>query len=297
MEFVLLHNEEDYLNFKKLKPIKKTLNTKVKFICSLCNKESIKVFKCLNYPFVCKHCSNKLAQLDINVKNKKKTTCLNRFGVENCFESIDKMNAAKRTKLERYGNENYNNRKQAKQTCLIKYGYESPSKSPIIQEKMKESCFKKYGVDNYFKTLECRIKNYNAFISKDGYSLRSKKEQLLYEYISQNYEGDIILNNRTILNGKELDIYLPDLKLAFEFDGTYWHADPRFYNEDFVFTLKRNLTAKEIWKIDEEKNKLCQDVGIKIIHIKEYDWDNNNLETKHYILENIHKLINEEKNG
>lgn len=296
MELTFLHNEIEYLSYKQNKPIRKTLNSKVKFICSVCNKEAIKTFKCLNYPFVCKHCKNKLSQLDINVKTKKKMTCISRYGVDNCFKSKDKINLSKQTKLERYGNKNYNNREQAKQTCLKHYGCNTPAQSKLVQEQIKKTFIKKYGVDNYFKTLECRLKNFNAFISKDGYSLRSKKEQKLYEYINENYNGNIILNNRTILNGKELDVYLPDLKLAFEFDGTYWHADPRFYDENFVFTLKRYLTAKEIWNIDAKKDKLCESLNIKIIHIKEYDWDKNNDIIKQLILKEISNKI-EEKNG
>jgi hypothetical protein len=44
------------------------------------------------------------------------------------------------------------------------------------------------------------------------------------DFIKSIYNGKIITNNRKILKGKELDIYLPDEKLAIEFDGIYWHS-------------------------------------------------------------------------
>ena len=82
-----------------------------------------------------------------------------------------------------------------------------------------------------------------------------------------------------MLSGKEIDIYLPDLKLGFEFDRTYWHADPRFYKEDTIIEHK-HVTAREIWQRDKEKDILCESKGIKLIRIKEYDWVNFNEKEK-----------------
>ena len=39
----------------------------------------------------------------------------------------------------------------------------------------------------------------------------SQGEEEIKEFISQNYSGKIIFNDRTILDGKELDVYIPDL--------------------------------------------------------------------------------------
>ena len=38
-----------------------------------------------------------------------------------------------------------------------------------------------------------------------------------------------------------VDLYL---KLGFEFDGTYWHADPRFYDESYFISKKHFKTHK-----------------------------------------------------
>lgn len=51
----------------------------------------------------------------------------------------------------------------------------------------------------------------------------SKEENTLYEYIKSIYDGNIIQSNRSILSGKELDIYLPDYKIAIEYNGLYSH--------------------------------------------------------------------------
>lgn len=104
----------------------------------------------------------------------------------------------------------------------------------------------------------------------------SSGEKELKEFIQTIYNKEIVNNDRKTLKGKELDIYLPDLKLAFEFDGTYWHADSRFYNENYYLPAK-NKTAKEIWEYDNEKDKLAKEIGITIIHIKQYDWENDRI--------------------
>lgn len=49
-------------------------------------------------------------------------------------------------------------------------------------------------------------------------------ENELYEFIVENYSKDVIKNCKNIISS-ELDIYLPDDKIAFEFNGLYWHSD------------------------------------------------------------------------
>lgn len=83
----------------------------------------------------------------------------------------------------------------------------------------------------------------------------SKLEIEFQNFIKQNYTKNIILNNTTILSGLELDIYLPELKLAFEFNGTYYHSD---LYKDKNFHLK--------------KTKECNKQNIKLIHIWDTDW-------------------------
>lgn len=59
----------------------------------------------------------------------------------------------------------------------------------------------------------------------------------------------IIPNDRTVLEGKEIDILLPDLNIGFEYDGIYWHKDRKQY--------------------DKEKDDLAWYKGIILYHINE----------------------------
>lgn len=87
---------------------------------------------------------------------------------------------------------------------------------------------------------------------------RSNLEQELLDFIKSCYNGVIIANDRTILEGKEIDILIPDLKLGFEFTGLYWHAE------------KQNPENKHLlWKMQYAfKN------GITLITIFEDEWLN-----------------------
>lgn len=76
------------------------------------------------------------------------------------------------------------------------------------------------------------------------------------------------------------------MNIAFEFDGTYWHCDPRFYAPDYIMKVK-NITAKEIWEKDAEKDQLCLDKNVILYRVKEYDWKND----KDRIKQEIKNLI------
>jgi len=78
----------------------------------------------------------------------------------------------------------------------------------------------------------------------------SKPEMEIYNYIKSIYDGPIIQSDRSIIPPKELDIYLPELKIAFEINGEYWHNSeqkPKNYHVD---------------KTDE-----CKKLGIQLYHI------------------------------
>lgn len=50
------------------------------------------------------------------------------------------------------------------------------------------------------------------------------------------------------------DLYIPDLNMIIECQGTFWHRDPRFYAEDYT---AHNKTSGEIWKHDELKRQIA----------------------------------------
>jgi len=82
----------------------------------------------------------------------------------------------------------------------------------------------------------------------------SIKEHELFNFIKSFYNKEIILSYRKLKY--ELDIYLPDINLSFEFNGIYWHSD--IYRDKYYHHNK--------WKV-------CYDNNIKLITIWEDDWN------------------------
>ena len=69
-------------------------------------------------------------------------------------------------------------------------------------------------------------------------------------------EENIIRNDRTVLDGNELDVYIPSKNLAFEFDGLYWHSE-----------IKKPEKRYHLNKTQE-----CEKKGIQLIHVFEDEW-------------------------
>lgn len=107
-------------------------------------------------------------------------------------------------------------------------------------------------------------------------------EKELLEYIKKIYKGEIIANCRNELDGLEIDIFLPELKLGFEFQGDLWHANPLLFDENFVNPIN-GKSYKEIHEKDEHKMKIAQEKGITLVEIWETDWVENNKKTKRMI--------------
>ena len=106
-------------------------------------------------------------------------------------------------------------------------------------------------------------------------SISSKAEKEIQEYIAKIYNGTIINNDRnTILNPEtqyylELDVYLPELSKAIEYNGVYWHSLPN--------------------SNDKIKKKLCKNKNIDLLIINE----ENYIENREMCLKVIEKFIKE----
>ena len=81
-----------------------------------------------------------------NAKHAKQNSdkaILKKYGVDNIFKLKETHEKSKQTKLERYGDEKYNNIEQNKKTCLEKYGVDNASKTDFIKKVISEKYFKR----------------------------------------------------------------------------------------------------------------------------------------------------------
>ena len=210
------------------------------------------------------------------IREKGKKTNLKRYGVEYSQQSKEVKEKVKKTNLERWGVECNLQleecKEKIKETCLEKYGVDNPMKSDLIRKKY-------YNIsndENYLNYINNKIskficdKGHEFEIPSDNYISRknnkisicticnpigdsqSLKEKELFKYIQSIYSGEIIQSYR---DGLEIDIYLPDLNLGFEFNGLYWHSD-KFLKKDYHLN----------------KTKYFKEKNIRIIHIWEDDF-------------------------
>lgn len=91
---------------------------------------------------------------------------------------------------------------------------------------------------------------------KCGHQL-SKNEEEIYEYVcSLVGEENVIHRDTKVLDGKELDIYIPKYNFAIEYNGLRWHSEEFGKNKYYHY----------------EKTKKCNEAGITLFQIFEDEY-------------------------
>jgi hypothetical protein len=209
---------------------------------------------------------------------KSKQTYLDRYGVDNYSKTEEYKIKSKKTYLERYGVDNFTKtdefRKKSKVKNISKFGTKTLFESENYRNKNFDICKSDYYlryIGDSISLFKCDLGKEHTFeISTDNYygrkysknslcticypisERRSIKESELFEFISKVYNGSIITNYKDYY---EIDIYLPDLNLGFEFNGIWWHSD-KYKDSNYHIN----------------KSKYFEERNIRIIHIWEDDW-------------------------
>lgn len=218
-----------------------------------------------------------------STQRKHKESVKRKYGVDHALQSKSLIDKSKNTKLIRYGIDTYNNIDKAKHTKLEKYGdanyngnrkrTETKYETIIDNWKHITPLFTKDSFSGVSKnqryTFQCVECDYifdacinNGYIPRckacamKKVNVQSNGEREIISYIKSIYTGNVLERDRTILNGKELDIYLPDKNIAIEFNGIYWHSESQNHNK--YYHLKKTVQ--------------CSVRGIQLLHIYDYQW-------------------------
>ena len=85
----------------------------------------------------------------------------------------------------------------------------------------------------------------------------SKGQLEIYEYVKSIVDCEVALGDRSLISPKELDIYIPSMKLAIEYHGLYWHSS--------AIDHYRRTASFEKWQ-------KCKDLGVQLLTIFEDEW-------------------------
>lgn len=83
----------------------------------------------------------------------------------------------------------------------------------------------------------------------------SRGENELASFLESIHPHEVLRNTRAL--GHELDIYLPRVKVAVEYNGEFWHSELAG-NKDHRYHLNKTL--------------MCQEHGIQLVHVWERQW-------------------------
>ena len=166
----------------------------------------------------------------------------------------------------------------------IAKGYNEEEAKKKLSERQRtftlEKCIEKYGEIEGLKRWKERQKKWSKSFAKsikNGYSgielmfvesilekMSDVEAECCYSHISKNhqfcidsYRYDFCYKNKIV-----------------EFNGDYWHANPKMYDKDY-YIARKEKTAEEIWKYDNYKKKRAEKEGYKVLVVWESEYNDN----------------------
>lgn len=235
-------------------------------------------------------------------RNKRIETSLLKYGTEYPIQNEEVMNKVFATNMERYGvkvsMQNKDIKEKQANTMMEKYGVKTPLENPEILDRMHTSNKRKIGFAHYAQR-HIDSENFDILNDKDAlqqileiHSLRSAAELLgvayqtvssyavkhgivdgnngkssdeteIKHFLTDECDVEVVVNDRTQIAPMELDFYIPDVNLAIEYCGLYWHGENK---------LKRYVDNARTYHY--KKLTECNSKGIKLLTIFEDEWWN-----------------------
>lgn len=214
-----------------------------------------------------------------------------KFSVEYCSRKCSLISEKRSQKISDTKHKYTNEQKQEielkrRNTNIEKYGVEYQSQrdevKTIISEKLSKSQIgdtrnillnkdwlneeynvKKRSATDIADELEVYYGTVIDYCKLHGFKIRkvskdSLPQKKIYQFICDIYDGEVIYNDWDVLGDLELDIHIPELKLAIEHNGLPSHSS----NMHTIKNKTRHL----------KKTKRCQDLGIELFHIRGDQW-------------------------
>ena len=182
-----------------------------------------------------------------DVKKKARVTMLERYGHEYFTATDEFKQHIKDLNMERYGRFHHTQKEWSDETYALLENKEWMAQQYEILG--GHQLARKLGVDG--TTIYDRLNKHGIPINQ---TLQSAAERQVNEFI-MSLGFDTIQSDRSILGGKELDIVIPEKKIAIEYNGLFWHSFP-----------------KRPKNYHKEKTDATNAAGYRLIHIFEDEW-------------------------
>lgn len=199
------------------------------------------------------------------VQFKIEQTMLLNYGVRFPLQNYDIKARATCSSIDRYGREHFNQQHMSIETIQNlhnKFWLESQL-SLFSTKQIAKNC-------NISYSVLCK------YINRAGIDLTTYSwfEQEIKEFIKTILTPDdiIITNDRNVLDGKEIDIYIPSLGIGIECNGVYWHREGKGKHQKYH--INKTVAASQ--------------KGIRLIHIFENEW----VEKKAIVENRLRLLLN-----
>jgi G:T-mismatch repair DNA endonuclease (very short patch repair protein) len=224
------------------------------------------------------------------------------YWIKKGYSESDSMRLAEETK-------NSNNKKGAEKSAssnvrnitsrrrpeyFIARGYSKEDAKKLVSESQKyfskEICIEKYGEEQGLKIWQDRQNNWqNTLKNKPSEEIArinklklfkggsvSKGETILFEYLQKE---KIPCKKQHAIQKDDISYYVYDIvyqNKIIEYNGDFWHANPKKYKRCDVLRLPNNTTtAEKIWKKDQGKIQFAQDQGYEVLIVWESDFKEN----------------------
>lgn len=210
--------------------------------------------------------------------------------IENSREIIKK---AKSTNRKRYGVDSYAKTKEFRTRHIKKmrerYGTDSFKQSILSPDSLSklsdpdfmrsEHILNKKSCQHISRELGVHISTVIRYLDKHGieqkYYFESDEQKEVTEFV-QSLGFKTITNDRTLINPFELDIYIPEKRLAIEYCGLFWHSElhkDKHYHAD--------------------KRERCEEKDIRLVTLFQNEWVHN----KGIVKDKIAHLLGRDETG
>ena len=173
----------------------------------------------------------------------------------------------RKTKLEKYGDPNYTNSKKSAESRKKSNSWNKKSQIQLYDVEILEC------LDDRSYRIRCKKCGEESHLLNSRFNVRlrngqdpcikcnniatgvSSQEEEIAQFI-ESLGFEVKRGDRKELEGQEIDIFVPEIRIGFEYNGLFWHSE--FRTEKKYHVQKQEKAAVK---------------GISLIHIWEDDWD------------------------